>query len=469
MTTNNIDIDPYSNLFTTECSQTFNITPYPWQVAVGGALIQASVEKTALKYLCVRPTGGGKSLVFNAAAAVIKGVTICVCPLLSLGADQSKKVLSKSGANCKSIASFHLDELSSKAIRALKQWLETPGNLSSTSIIIFTSPQAFENHYYTFLDFMIKQNMVRLVVVDEIHLVAHFGSSFRKVFQVLKSKLFMAIKSPIPMLFLTATCSTYITSTLQTMFGIQFNGVHWPDAANMKHRKVKVILQYTSRAFQYVSSNIKSSLAPHPTLPNKVIVYSNRRTRIENFAEKLEALLDKDPIHRSIDVLTLVGTLTKEEKAANIRLFLNGSVIDTSTTDVRVLCATSGVGNAGIDSPDVRSVYRIDFPPSLLDVIQEKGRAGRRADATSNDYSYHICISLESLLFLFKRILNPKEEVNDESYRLQQIEDLLMTCKVLISPLCFAVAFETILANPASIGTQPLIAPCYDCPACRCL
>ena len=148
------------------------------------------------------------------------------------------------------------------------------------------------------------------------------------------------------------------------MFGIQFNGVHWPDAANMKHRKVKVILiKYTSRAFQYVSSTIKSSLAPHPTLPNKVILYSNHRTRIENFAEKLEALLNKDPIHRSIDVLTLVGTLTKEEKSANIRLFLNGSVSDTSTTDVRVLCATSGVGNAGIDSPDVRSVYRIDFSP----------------------------------------------------------------------------------------------------------
>ena len=88
MTTNNIDIDPYSNLFTTECSQTFNITPYTWQVAVGRALIQASVEKTALKYLCVRPTCGGKSLVFNAASAgitvrytvsgAIKGIAISV-------------------------------------------------------------------------------------------------------------------------------------------------------------------------------------------------------------------------------------------------------------------------------------------------------------------------------------------------------------------------------------------------------
>ena len=215
MNTNTIANDQYSTLFTTECQGTFDITPYPWQVTVGRTLIQASVKKQALKYLCVCPTGGGKSLVFNTVSATIKGVTICVCPLLSLGADQSKKVLSKSGTNCKSIASFHLDELSSTAIKALKTWLEVSGNLASTSIMIFTSPQAFQNYYYSFLDYMIVHNMVRLVVVDKIHLVTHFGSSFRKEFEGLKSKLFKAIKSQIPMLFLTATCSTYIASTLR--------------------------------------------------------------------------------------------------------------------------------------------------------------------------------------------------------------------------------------------------------------
>ncbi len=275
MSSTTIASDQYTTLFTTECQRTYNITPYPWQVEVGKVLIQASVEKNPLRYLCVRPTGGGKSLVFNAVAGAIKGVTLCVCPLLSLGADQSKKVLSKSGSDCKSIASFHLDELSSKAIKALKMWLETPGNLASASIIIFTSPQAFQNYYYPFLQFLIQRDMLRLVVVDEIHLVTHFGSSFRKEFDELKSKLFNAIKSPLPMLFLTATCSTYIASTLQSMFGIQFNAVHWPAAADMKHRSVKVLLSYTSRAFQYVSATIKSQIKSHESLPNKVIVYSN--------------------------------------------------------------------------------------------------------------------------------------------------------------------------------------------------
>ena len=85
--------------------------------------------------------------------------------------------------------------------------------------------------------------------------------------------------------------------------------------------------------------------------------------------EKLEKLLDMDDDFKKVDILTLVGTLTKEEKAEYIRLFVNGSSKENCSLDMRVLCATSGVGNAGIDSPDVRSVYRIDFPPSILDKV----------------------------------------------------------------------------------------------------
>ena len=86
-------------------------------------------------------------------------------------------------------------------------------------------------------------------------------------------------------------------------------------------------------------------------------------------------------------VLTLTRNLTKEEKAEFIQMFIYGSSKPNSRLDMRVLCATSGVGNAGIDSPDIRYFYRIDFPPSILDLVQERGRAGRRLGATSVDYS----------------------------------------------------------------------------------
>ena len=49
---------------------------------------------------CLHPTGGGKSLVFNAVTSVLHGVTLCICPLLSLGADQTKKIFSKTFSDC---------------------------------------------------------------------------------------------------------------------------------------------------------------------------------------------------------------------------------------------------------------------------------------------------------------------------------------------------------------------------------
>ena len=105
------------------------------------------------------------------------------------------------------------------------------------------------------------------------------------------------------------------------MFGIEFNRLHWPPPIDMVHHSVKINLSYTTRAFQYVTKIIKSNLVIHPSFPNKVIVYLNRRIRIFNFADKLETLLDADPNFKTVDVLTLTGTLTKEEKAHFIRMY----------------------------------------------------------------------------------------------------------------------------------------------------
>lgn len=140
----------------------------------------------------------------------------------------------------------------------------------------------------------------------------------------------------------------------------------------------------------------------------------------------------------------LVGTLMKQEKVEYICLFVKGSSRPNCSLDMRVLCTTSGVGNAGIDSPDVRCVYRIDFPPSVHGFVQEKGHAGCRLDASPSDYSYHVCISIESLLYLFKRILNPAEEVNKDNYCSRQVEDLLQMAQLIAAQTkCYTIAFES--------------------------
>ncbi len=71
----------------------FNVNPHPRQTVVGAKFLKSVCQKKPTKYLCVCPTGGGKSLVFNVIAALLKDVTICICPPLSLGADQTEKTL----------------------------------------------------------------------------------------------------------------------------------------------------------------------------------------------------------------------------------------------------------------------------------------------------------------------------------------------------------------------------------------
>lgn len=64
------------------------------------------------------------------------------------------------------------------------------------------------------------------------------------------------------------------------------------------------------------------------------------------------------------------------EKAFYIQEFLD---LDHKTIDLnRVLVCTNSVGNVGIDSPNIHAVYRLEFPPLIIDFIQEVGRAGRR-------------------------------------------------------------------------------------------
>ena len=233
-------------------------------------LIESEMKGPPIRSLCVRPTGGGKSfLVLNAVAGVLHGITLCICLLLSIGAVQTKKIFSKTVTDCTLITAFHLDELSNSAIAKLKRFLDNPANFTNTkSIIFFASPQAITGRYNPLVEYLIERNLIRFIVVDEIHLVSHFGNSFREEFQLLKYKLFKKINPSIPMLFLTATCTTLIAADIQSMFGIELNRSHWPPPIDMVHRSVKINVAYTVRAFQYVKKTITKDLAIHPTLPN---------------------------------------------------------------------------------------------------------------------------------------------------------------------------------------------------------
>ena len=276
----------YEQLFRRKSTQSFSKQPYQWQEAVGGGLISCAERNIDLKQLCVRPTGGGKTLLFNVVAAHLKGVTIMISPLLSLGADQFRKLLQNTTAD-RSITAFHLDELKPSEVHKLLAGLK---NLSpSKTVVLITSPQTLLSRAIApILNYLIESNMIRFVVYDEIHLAAHFGSSFRQEFGHLKARFFHRLPPALPMLFMTATCTPSIRDSFECLIGTRINHVHWPSPMNMVSRKMAISFRYTTRPKTHVKKLLERDLKADPNLPNKVIIYSNGRGKIRAFADSLK-------------------------------------------------------------------------------------------------------------------------------------------------------------------------------------
>jgi hypothetical protein len=107
----------------------------------------------------------------------------------------------------------------------------------------------------------------------------------------------------------------------------------------------------------------------------------NTRRAVKHETPKFAAWIDKHGFKS--DLLMIIGTLQKEQKFYHILKFTqsnapNASILDSCSEETRpfnpqILTATSGAANAGIDDPEVFGICRTEFPPSLIDVKQEKG------------------------------------------------------------------------------------------------
>ena len=140
----------------------------------------------------------------------------------------------------------------------------------------------------------------------------------------------------------------------------------------MVNRKQTICFRYTTRPKSHVKTLLEKDLKEDPIMPNKVIIiYSNGRGKIRSFADGLKMWFYSHDWLWKFHIMVPVGTLSKEKKSQLISDFLLPGKIKRS--NFNVLCATSGVGNADIDSPNIRAVYRIEFPPSIIDICQEKG------------------------------------------------------------------------------------------------
>jgi superfamily II DNA helicase RecQ len=244
-------------------------TPYQWQKDIIAHMAMMPIEHSGVDcgpILLVRPTGGGKSSVRDVYSLMNAGVSLTISPLLSLGADQEEKLKLKAKQQFGHVCPVHIDEFRSipeqkKMVSRIKTLLKD----GDTSVFIFSSPQAIVKNevWCELIDFLIANERLSMVCVDEVHLFAHFGMTFRKEFQQLENKLFRKLRigesrtrTKVPILFMTATCTASIVDRVEAMTCLSFNrvdNVFWPCPIEMGHRHVHLDVVYTTNpipAFQ---------------------------------------------------------------------------------------------------------------------------------------------------------------------------------------------------------------------------
>ena len=428
--------------------------------------MEAIAENDPFCLLCIRPTGGGKSLLYQVLALHFKGVTLCISPILALGADQMRKVLQVPD---RSLTAFHLDEMNDTHLVRLMENLQNLHH--ENAVILLSSPQFFKTRGKQLLGYLHQSHLINLVVMDELHLSHHFGRSFWPQFKSLKSLIFNRLLPLTPILLMTATCSLSIVDASEELFGVTITNQHWPSVYEMANRKQSLHATYSPLGIRYVKM-----LLPHyltsvqygpddKALPNKVMFYANTATSVKGLSETLEEFLDSSNTTKDFDVLLVHGNLTKEEKSAFIAAFTGDGNEDTN---FKIMCSTSGVANAGIDSKDVRCVFRLDLPPSIFDLVQEMGRAGRHENASAEHYHYHLFFSIEHLIYLYKQILNPEEECADERYRHVQVCDLFDIITILADPYqCHKQAIEQLLGSSEDGISRDPFPICGLCSVCQ--
>jgi hypothetical protein len=223
--------------------------------------------------------------------------------------------------------------------------------------------------------------------------------------------------------------------------------------------------------------SLKKRLLPLYSAPDRRqwILFANSRKELETDHLKTREFLDVKSLPG--DILMINGPMFREQKFFYTNLFLNPELIDLSTLlrnddadatlpadpdaiafDAIGCLATRSLGSAGWDGDRVRLVFSVDFPTDLCSSSQEKGRAGRWDGAGPETDEYFVCASLNSFLYLLKRIHREERDkdfaASDKilplkEYRQMLIDDLLAVVKMYVLPIeCFHCYLARRLANP---------------------
>lgn len=284
----------------------------------------------------VLPTGGGKSLCFQAPAMCLDGVAVVVSPLISLMKDQVDAL-----RNCGVPAAFANSTLSAAERRRVAE------DVSDGRVrLLYLAPERLLTDGT--LEFL-KSARVSLVAIDEAHCISSWGHDFRPEYRGLG-----VLKEVFPNVGIhayTATASDKVRQDIAQQLRLAA-----PEILVGSFDRPNLIYKVQRRADRL--KQIREVLDRHPR--ESGIIYAIARKDVDQTSAALAEL--------GYRVLPYHAGMTDEDRRRNQEAFVEEKV-DT-------IVATVAFG-MGIDKSNVRYVIHAGMPKSLEHYQQESGRAGR--------------------------------------------------------------------------------------------
>jgi ATP-dependent DNA helicase RecQ len=341
------------------------------------------------------PTGAGKTLVAQVPLllnGLHRGLTLFIVPTTALAIDHSrrmKELLSgrMQGAQLPPLA-WH-GELNDQDRQAIKTNIR-----QGTQGILFASPEAVTGALLPSLYSATKEGLLGYLIIDEAHLIAQWGDSFRPAFQALSGIRRGLLKNcggeAFRTVLMSATFSPQNIETLDVLFSPPDNiqmvsAIHlrpepkyWAHKAKNEAEKRSLVLEVLKH------------------VPWPFIIYVTERDDARKWTDHLRWSGKYERI------ACFTGDTPNYRREQIIQKWVNN--------ELDGIIATSAFG-VGMDKSDVRSIIHATVPESLDRFYQEVGRGGRDGNA-----SLSITVYTDKDVEIARRLSNPASIAGKNAY-----------------------------------------------------
>jgi ATP-dependent DNA helicase RecQ len=286
--------------------------------------------------LVVMPTGGGKSLCYQAPAVLRGGTTVVISPLIALMKDQVDSLRA-----C-GIAAAQIDSSLSADERFAYEMDVRQGEVR----LLFLSPERLvQTDFYRIL----QQIDVRTFAIDEAHCISHWGHDFRQEYRQL---------SRLREFFPQASVHAYTATATEPVRADIIAQLALNDPVVLVGNFDRPNLTYRILPRHDVTKQTLEVIERHEGEAG--IIYCLRRRDVDDLAATLHK--------KGVKAMPYHAGMTSEQRQTTQEAF--------SSERADVIVATVAFG-MGIDRSNVRFVLHTAMPKSLEHYQQETGRAGR--------------------------------------------------------------------------------------------